>query len=82
MIFGCAAVVNVPVNVLADILFAPDMLPPDPVVLILPKVPLPVATTTPTVVKLPPATLPVTVKLVNVPTLVMFGWLFTVTLPA
>ena len=43
---------------------------------------LPVAFTTPLVVKLPPLTLPVTVRDVNVPTLVIFGCAFVYTVPA
>ena len=56
---------KLPLNVLADTTLAPVIFPPEPVVDILPKEPL-----------------PDTVKLVRVPTLVMFACPATVTLPA
>ena len=56
--FGCAAVVNVPVNRFADTTLAPVILPPP----------------APDVIKLPPTVaLPETDNDVNVPVLVMFG---------
>ena len=57
VMLGCAAVVNVPVKKLADTTLAPVILPP----------PAPVVTILPALI------LPVTSKLVSVPTLVTFG---------
>ena len=57
--------VKLPLNVLADTTLAPVIFPPEPVIDMLPKEPL-----------------PVTSKLINVPTLVIFGCDDTVTLPA
>ena len=44
--------------------------------------PVPVTLSTPAVTKLPPVTLPVTLKLVNVPRLVIFGCAAVVNVPA
>jgi hypothetical protein len=62
----CPAVVMLPPTTLAvalsvvlEITFAPEMLPPDPLVLMLPNVPLPVAEINPPVRILPPVMLPV-----------------------
>ena len=58
--------VKLPLNVLADTTLAPVILPPP----------------APVVIILPALKLPVTSKLVSVPTLVMFGCEDTVTFPA
>ena len=56
MIFAVALIV------VPEITLAPEILPPEPAVLILPNVPLPVALTAPGVYKLPPVILVVTFK--------------------
>ena len=60
----------VALSVVPEITLAPEILPPDPEVTILPPVILPVALTNPPVNRLPPMVFPVTVKLANVPTCV------------
>ena len=53
-----------------------------PPVVKLPTVAVPVAETVPPVVKLPPVIVPATLKLANVPTLVIFGCTAVVNTPA
>ena len=89
VILGCAAVVTVPAVVAEvalatvpvtlppgiDVSPAPDPLNCDPVI-------WPVALTNPPVIKLPDVVLPVTAKLLSVPTLVILGCAFVVTVAA
>ena len=56
----------VALSVVPEITFAPEILPPDPEVIILPPVMLPVALTTPPVLILPPVMLPDTDTVVPV----------------
>ena len=89
VILGCAAVVTVPA-VVAEVALAtvPVTLPPgidvspapDPLNWL--PVIWPVALTSPPVIKLPDVVLPVTAKLLSVPTLVMLGCALVVTVAA
>ena len=49
--------------------------------MVLPLITIPPTDSVPPVVKLPPVVLPVTLKLVSVPTLVIFGCAFVVRVP-
>ena len=64
-----ALTLAVAVNVFADTTLAPVMLPPEPVVLMLPNTPLPVAVTAPPVLIFPPDILPVAIIRPAVPKL-------------
>ena len=64
-----ALTLAVAVNVLADTTLAPEIFPPEPVVLMLPNTPLPVAVTAPAVLIFPPDILPVAIIRPAVPKL-------------
>ena len=68
VILDCVAVIKLPVNVLADTLFAPLMFPPLPLVVKLPAVNVPVAFNVPAIL----TPVPVTTTILALPTALMF----------
>ena len=77
-----AEVANVALATVPVTLAPVNELNPEPLPLMFAPVMLPVAEIKPPVLTLPPSTFPVTVTLVNVPTLVMLGCAFVVTVAA